>query len=142
MEQLENSRLFRSINEEETERILKCSKSRMKDYPAGHYIFEQGSVPSKLFLLIKGQIQICKDFNSGKRDVLYLVEPGNVFGEIFLFADRKHYWYDAVAVRMPVTITSSLPRICWRSCLKTILRLPENSILSAPLLSGSELPYG
>ena len=98
MEQLENSRLFRSINEEETERILKCSKSRMKDYPAGHYIFEQGGVPSKLFLLIKGQIQICKDFNSGKRDVLYLVEPGNVFGEIFLFADRKHYWYDAVAV--------------------------------------------
>ncbi|MGN0366365.1 MAG: Crp/Fnr family transcriptional regulator [Suilimivivens sp.] len=98
MEKLESSSLFRSITEEETERILKCSKSRIKKYPSGTYIFEQGGVPSKLFLLLKGQIQICKDFNSGKRDVLYMVETGNVFGEIFLFGDRKHYWYDAVAV--------------------------------------------
>ena len=30
--------------------------------------------------------------------MLYLVEAGNVFGEIFLFGDRKKYWYDAVAV--------------------------------------------
>ena len=98
MEKLESSSLFRSITEEETERILKCSKSRIKKYPSGTYIFEQGGVPSKLFLLLKGQIQICKDFNCGKRDVLYMVETGNVFGEIFLFGDRKHYWYDAVAV--------------------------------------------
>ena len=69
-----------------------------KKYPAGTYVFEQEEVPSKLFLLLEGQIQICKDFTSGKRDVLYLVEAGNVFGEIFLFGDRKRYWYDAVAV--------------------------------------------
>ena len=25
------------------------------------------------------------------------MEEGNVFGEIFLFGDRRHYWYDAVA---------------------------------------------
>lgn len=92
-------KLFQAITREETERILKCSKSRMKTYPAGSYIFEQGGVPSRLFLLLEGQVQICKDFTSGKRDVLYLVEAGNVFGEIFLFGDKKHYWYDAVAVK-------------------------------------------
>lgn len=97
MKELEKSKLFQAINEKETERILKCSKSRMKKYPAGTYIFEQGGIPSRLFLLLDGQVQICKDFTSGKRDVLYLVEAGNVFGEIFLFGDRKHYWYDAVA---------------------------------------------
>ncbi len=98
MSEIESSKLFHSITEKETERILKCSKSRKKQYPAGTYIFEQGGVPSRLFLLLEGQVQICKDFTSGKRDVLYLVEGGNVFGEIFLFGDRKHYWYDAVAV--------------------------------------------
>ncbi len=70
----------------------------MRQHPAGTYIFEQGGLPTRLFLLLSGQVQICKDFTSGKRDVLYLVEPGNVFGEIFLFGDRKKYWYDAVAV--------------------------------------------
>lgn len=98
MADIETSKLFQAIAEKERERILKCSKSRMKKYPVGTYIFEQGEMPSKLFLLLEGQVQICKDFTSGKRDVLYLVEAGNVFGEIFLFGDRKHYWYDAVAV--------------------------------------------
>ncbi|NBJ92360.1 Crp/Fnr family transcriptional regulator [Parablautia muri] len=98
MANIESSKLFHSITEKETERILKCSKSIMKKYPAGTYIFEQGGMPSRLFLLLEGEVQICKDFTSGKRDVLYLVEAGNVFGEIFLFGDRKHYWYDAVAV--------------------------------------------
>lgn len=98
MEKLELSKLFQLITEEETQRILKCSKARMRQYPAGSYIFEQGGIPTRLFLLLEGQVQICKDFTSGKRDVLYLVEAGNVFGEIFLFGDRKKYWYDAVAV--------------------------------------------
>ena len=66
--------LFHSITEKELERILKCSKSRMKKYPQGSYIFEQEGLPTKLFLLLEGQVQICKDFTSGKRDVLYLVE--------------------------------------------------------------------
>lgn len=98
MADLASSKLFRAIAEKERERILNCSKSREKRYSSGTYIFEQGGVPSRLFLLLEGQVQICKDFTSGKRDVLYLVEAGNVFGEIFLFGDKKHYWYDAVAV--------------------------------------------
>lgn len=98
MADLASSKLFHAITEKERERILKCSKSREKRYSSGAYIFEQGGVPSRLFLLLEGQVQICKDFTSGKRDVLYLVEAGNVFGEIFLFGDKKHYWYDAVAV--------------------------------------------
>lgn len=98
MENLESSKLFQLITEEETRRILKCSKARMRQHSAGTYVFEQGGLPTRLFLLLEGQVQICKDFVSGKRDVLYLVEAGNVFGEIFLFGDRKKYWYDAVAV--------------------------------------------
>ena len=89
MENLESSKLFQLITEEETQRILKCSKARMRQHPAGTYIFEQGGLPTRLFLLLSGQVQICKDFTSGKRDVLYLVEPGNVFGEIFLFGTEK-----------------------------------------------------
>lgn len=98
MSELAGIKLFSSISEEEVERIVTCSKSRMKVYQEEAYIFSQGEKPEKLFLLLEGKIQICKDFASGKRSVLYMVEPGNVFGEIFLFGDRKQYWYDAVAV--------------------------------------------
>ncbi len=98
LKKLEQSKLFQTITKDELERILKCSKSVIKQYSAGTYIFEQEGIPSRLFLLLDGQVQICKDFTSGKRDVLYLVEDGNVFGEIFLFGDKKRYWYDAIAV--------------------------------------------
>lgn len=95
--ELAESKLFQSINRQEQERILKCSKSKLRSVKAGSYIFSQDEKPSKLFVLLKGQVHICKDFTSGKRDVLYLVEEGNVFGEIFLFGNREQYWYDAVA---------------------------------------------
>ena len=39
---------------------------------------------------------IAKDFASGKRDVLFMVGQGDVFGEMFLFVDTKTYWYDAI----------------------------------------------
>lgn len=98
MSELEQTKLFANISQEEIDKILNCSHSGMGTYKEGAYIFEQGGKPERLYLLLEGQIHICKDFTSGKRDVLYLVEPGNVFGETFLFGDRKQYWYDAVAV--------------------------------------------
>lgn len=97
VKKLEDTGLFHEISKTEIERMLKCSKSYEKHYKAGEYIFRQGDKPVKIFLLLKGYIQIAKDFASGKRDVLYMVEEGNVFGEMFLFADMENYWYDAVA---------------------------------------------
>ncbi len=98
METIDNCKLFRQITSEETDKILNCSKAGKRTYQEGSYVFSQGETPSRLFLLLEGKVQISKDFTSGKRDILYMVEPGNVFGEIFLFGDRKRYWYDAVAV--------------------------------------------
>lgn len=94
---LEETVLFQEIAVDEIERMLTCSKSRKKHYKAGEYIFRQGEKPSRIFLVLKGYIHITKDFASGKRDVLYMVEEGNVFGEMFLFGDMENYWYDALA---------------------------------------------
>lgn len=97
MKDLGDVTLFKSITKEERERILNCSKARIRALSAGSYIFEQEQRPSRLFLLLKGRVHICKDLASGRRDVLYLVEEGNVFGEMFLFGNREKYWYGAVA---------------------------------------------
>ncbi len=95
---LDACKLFSKIDEAEQERILNCAKAQIRSCKAGGYIFCQDEQPNRLFLLLKGQVHICKDFASGRRDILYLVEAGNVFGEMFLFGNRKRYWYDAVAV--------------------------------------------
>lgn len=95
---LETTGLFQEISKCDIERMLVCSKAYRKKYASGEYIFRQGDRPSKVFLLLQGSVSIAKDFASGKRDVLYRVEEGNVFGDMFLFADMESYWYDAMAV--------------------------------------------
>lgn len=95
---IDKCKLFNAITKEELNKILNCSKARIRKEKAGTYLFRQDEKPSKLFLLLTGQVHISKDFTSGRRHVLYLVEEGNVFGEIFLFGNKERYWYDAEAV--------------------------------------------
>lgn len=99
VENLAETNLFHQISQTEIEKMLICSKSYQKTYSSGEYIFCQGEKPGKIYLLLEGYVHIAKDFASGKRDVLYAVEEGNVFGEMFLFADMEQYWYDAVAAQ-------------------------------------------
>lgn len=91
------NKLFRDISQTELEKMLRCAKAQEREYEAEEYIFQQEQKPSKLFLLIEGTVMIAKDFASGKRNVLFLVEAGGVFGEMFLFSDANSYWYDAIA---------------------------------------------
>ena len=89
--------LFRDISREEIEKMFRCSKTVERSFEEGSYIFRQGETPRNLCLVLEGTVMISKDFASGKRDVLFMVGQGDVFGEMFLFADTKAYWYDAIA---------------------------------------------
>lgn len=97
IQKIKESRLFRDIDEKEIEEMLICAKAREREYRQEEYIFQQEQKPSKLFLLLEGSVMIAKDFASGRRDVLFLVHEGDVFGEMFLFSDAESYWYDAIA---------------------------------------------
>ena len=78
---LQNNKLFQDIDKEEIEKMLICAKAKEREYQSEEYIFRQEQKPSKLFLLIEGSVMIAKDFASGKRDVLFFVCEGEVFGE-------------------------------------------------------------
>lgn len=97
MDDLTMTKLFHEITQKDIEKMLKCAKSKQRTFESGDYIFHQEEVPKNLFLLLEGTVIIAKDFPSGKRDVLYMVEKGHVFGEIFLFGNQEQYWYDAIA---------------------------------------------
>ena len=90
--------LFSDIAQAEIDKMLKCSRAVSRKLSAGEYIFRQGEVPQMIFLLQEGEVGLVKDFASGKRNLLYTVVAGDVFGEAFLFAGQSHYWYDAVAM--------------------------------------------
>ncbi len=93
----ERIHLFRDISREEIEKMFRCSKTVERSFEDGSYVFRKGETPKNLFLILEGSVMISKDFASGKRDVLFVVGQGDVFGEMYLFADARTYWYDAIA---------------------------------------------
>ena len=81
----ERIHLFRDISREEIEKMFRCSKTVERSFEDGSYVFRQGETPKNLFLILEGSVMISKDFASGKRDVLFVVGQGDVFGEMYLF---------------------------------------------------------
>ncbi len=57
-----------------------------KTFPVGEYIFKEGTIGSRAFILEKGEIEIVKSVQ-GKEMVLGKIAPGAIFGEMALIDD-------------------------------------------------------
>ena len=53
----QNSVLAQGLDREKIEEFLKSSKVDYKKYHEGEFIFREGDVPRKLYMLIEGQIK-------------------------------------------------------------------------------------
>ena len=89
--------LFRNISQCNIEKMMKCTGAVTRGYKAGAYIFREEDIPRYLYLILEGEVSVVKDFASGRQDILYVAEAGEVFGEDFFGPEQKPYWFDAVA---------------------------------------------
>ena len=91
--------LFADIEKNEVEKMLRCSRAVTRELKPREAAFLEGEKPSMIFILESGEVALEKSFASGKRNLLYTVKPGEVFGEAFLFSGADHYWYDAISMK-------------------------------------------
>ena len=95
---LKNCLLFAHMTDKDIENCIKCSHSDIVTYEKDDSIFFQQDEPKKLFILIKGSVAVCRDSISGKRNIIATFEQaGELFGEVFLFLNKKEYDNYAVA---------------------------------------------
>jgi len=95
---LRKSLLFIHMTDHDIENCITCSNSEMRSYHKGEIIFSQQGKPEKLFILIEGSISICHDTISGKHNLIAAItEPGDLFGEVFLFLGKPSYDNYAIA---------------------------------------------
>lgn len=94
---IEENALFQGIEKAELERMLACSKSRLKKYQQGEMLFEQEDRPYYLYVLLKGRVALVRNLMSGRKNIFYEVEEGDIFGEQYFFSGDKMYWYGAEA---------------------------------------------
>lgn len=94
---LKNTPLFLGIDDVES--CLSCGNSFKKTYAKDEILFYEGDVPETLCILVSGTVAVCKDFASGKRNILTIFDtPGEIFGEVYVFLQGKTYDHYTVAV--------------------------------------------
>lgn len=120
IDKLTTSQLFKGMALTDIENCLKCSGSNIVHYEKEQHIFMLSDEPNKLFILIDGAVNICRDSNDGKRNIITTINrSGDLFGEVFLFIEKNTY--DNYAVAAKVTTVLKMPKEylynnCQRNC--------------------------
>lgn len=96
---LKKSALFAQMTEQEIQSCLLCSRAEIVDYAKDQPVFFQQDTPRSLFVLIHGSVAVCRDSASGSHSIITTIShPGDLFGEVYLFLQKKQYDNYAVAV--------------------------------------------
>ena len=64
---------------------------REKTYSPGELIFREGDVADRFFILMEGEVEVWKNYDSPKADLLTVHGPGKPFGEMALVDSLPRY---------------------------------------------------
>ena len=108
---LKNCSLFEQLSTVELEHIE--SASRAREFAGGSPIYLPADDAHSVFLLTSGRAIICHLTPDGKKSILALIEPGELFGELALFEpDQREEYAEALdkttVVQIPVDVLRQL----------------------------------
>lgn len=105
------------------EDIRELAKLLREDhYQAGDTVFQIGQAPTRVNIVRSGAVELYRNIK-GRRVVLQIMQPGDIFGDVSLFLRIKVPW-DAVALVDSVVLSADSvslyrlleqrPRLAWR----------------------------
>jgi CRP/FNR family transcriptional regulator len=69
------------------------SKAQMRTFHRGEFIHRAGDRSDHLFIIHRGKVRVYRLSESGKEQLLRILEPGDFIGELALFSDFQHDSY-------------------------------------------------
>ncbi|GAB9261250.1 Crp/Fnr family transcriptional regulator [Ligilactobacillus animalis] len=83
--------IFNHLEEEQMDEIMKVMKSI--SYKKGQMVYREGDTSNALYVVSKGKIRIYRLSESGKEQLLRILNPGDFTGELALFRESIHEAY-------------------------------------------------
>lgn len=111
--------LFAGIASEEISSMLSCLDGRRRAVKRGEPVFLEGDAAQWVGVLLCGCVQIVRDDYYGNRSVLTVVEPGELFGEVFACSGEAVLPVSALAVKDSVVLLLDCKRVltvCSSAC--------------------------
>ena len=96
--ELRNNDLFKGLDIDEIEDILKNISFTKIKYRKGEIIAHEGEVCTSLGIILEGTIEMQRIYCNGKYIVIKKLSKGEVFGEALVFSERGFYPVTALAV--------------------------------------------
>lgn len=85
--------LFADLDEEEFHRL--AERTIMRPVKRGQVICHPGERPELVYLIKEGRVKLSRYSPEGREQILGLLEPGNVFGELLLVGERESVHVEA-----------------------------------------------
>lgn|SRR5690625_2650372 len=80
-------------------------KADMRTYERGEFIHRAGDPSGKLFIVHRGKVKVYRLSDTGKEQLVRILNPGDFAGELALFADGDHdSWAEAMQASEVCTI--------------------------------------
>lgn len=118
-DEMRKSPLFAGMTDSDIKNCLECSGAEIVSYEKDQVIFFQQDIPSKLHVLLEGTVAVCSDSVSGRRTIVAtFTQPGELFGEVFLFLGTKEYDNYAQAAG-PAKILQMPKRFLYHNCARS-----------------------
>jgi CRP-like cAMP-binding protein len=117
--------LFTNINKEELLGMLYCLSPKIKKYEKNEIVSIEGHDINGIGVILSGVLTISKDNFDGSRIIINKMEPGNMFGEIAAFSERR-LWPATVEAQTECHVMFMAPEKIVGSC--------QNACLSHRLL--------
>jgi CRP/FNR family transcriptional regulator len=75
--------LFAALDPEAAEALYGAMTTRT--VPKGHVVFHEGDTGDRLFVVLEGKVKISRRSSDGRENLLSVLGPGEMFGELSLF---------------------------------------------------------
>src|SRR5690554_6956437 len=99
-----------------------AGKAAMRTYDRGQFIHRAGDSSDKLFIVHKGKVKVYRLSDSGKEQLVRILNPGDFAGELALFSSTDH---DSYAEAMQA---SEICTIYQDDVRKLLLEYPDISL--------------
>jgi CRP-like cAMP-binding protein len=94
---------------------------------AGKIIYREGSLPKGLYLLKRGKVKIYQTNQDGRKQIMYIYTPGDVFGYRPILCNEPH---PVTAAALEECSYDFIPRAHFLTCLKQSTDLSQMLLVS------------
>lgn len=124
--------LFNGMEQSDLNSMIACLDGKTMDVPKGNPVFLEGTPARFAGVVLSGAVQVVREDYYGNRSIMAILQPGELFAEVFSFAGLETMPVSVIASKDSKVLLLDCRRVltpCTNSC-------PFHSILLKNLLQG------